>query len=100
MLAQVLPDTLAINDALDWEALKDTAPFAIPEPIKPPQPMMPPEPVLDVIPVKPNSTDPQYTPRIPLLARLSRKRKTAILQTAQQQYEADLADWQQEAGMP
>ena len=96
-LAHVLLDTLAVNDALDWEVLEDTAPFAIPEPIKPPQPMMPPEPVLDYIPMKPNATDPPYTPRIPLLARLSRKRKAAILQTARQQYEADLADWQQEA---
>jgi hypothetical protein len=96
-LAHVLLDTLAVNDVIDWEALKDTAQFSIPEPVKPPHPMIPPEPVLEYIPIKPSSTDPQYTPRIPLLARLSRKKKASILQAARQQYEAHLADWQQEA---
>ncbi len=37
-LANILRDTLAIDDSIDWEALKNRATFDEPEPVPPPEP--------------------------------------------------------------
>lgn len=44
-LAAILRETLTIDDAIDWNSLKNNAAFEEPEP-QPPEPKFPPEPVL------------------------------------------------------
>lgn len=59
-IANVLSHTLAVNDAIDWETLKDHQAFLIPEPIKPPKPMVPPKPESVEIPDRPDPAGEKY----------------------------------------
>jgi restriction system protein len=96
-ISNVLIHTLSVDDAIDWESLKDTAQFSIPEPTKPPQPMPPPKPALNRIPDQPVSTDQKYTPQIPLFSRFFGQKKEALIHAAKQQYETDVANWRKKA---
>jgi len=89
----VLLHTLDINDALDWETLKDTQPFLIPEPTKPPKPMLPPEPALINIPAEPDRSTKTYAPKIPLYLHLFKEKKQALLAEALKAYEEDFNEW-------
>lgn len=71
-LANVLRQTLDHNDAVDWEGLKDRAPFPIPRPLERPHPPRP-EPVQ--LAPEPLPRHSRYQPQLGLLDKLLSKRR-------------------------
>lgn len=93
-IANIIGHTLAIDDAIDWEAIRDKAVFSIQEPKKPAPPMLPPEPAAQNLPRKP-----QKEPvKIPLLAHFSSQKKADIRKQAEIDYQEELEDWKKECG--
>lgn len=92
-LEQILAHTLAINDVIDWESLKDKSPF--PEP-KPPKPVLLPEPLPYTSPPEPRRTSAAYQPRLGLLDKLLSSRRQRIASECAARYRADHKRWQQE----
>lgn len=91
-IENVLLHTLTVNDALDWDDLKDRQVFLIAEPVKPPKPMSPPKPQPLEIPQCPASE--QYKPRVPLYLHLLKEKKRALLDEADRAYKKDFLQWQ------
>ncbi len=90
-LEGLLAHTLAINDAVDWETLRDTTLYAHP---RPPPPALPSPPAPPVIPPEPRPTDPPFVPRLGVLDRLFRKRTTRKVAAAETSFRGAHADWQ------
>lgn len=96
-IANVLSHTLAVNDAIDWEILKDHQVFLIPKPIKPPKPMVPPKPESVEIPDSPNPAGEKYKPRIPFFMNFFQEKKRIFIEDAKKLYEEDLLQWQKDS---
>ncbi|HEX3000658.1 MAG TPA: restriction endonuclease, partial [Armatimonadota bacterium] len=75
MLGNILQHTLEVNDAIDWDKLKDLSPFPEPKPGKP-QPPAKPEP--QNLPYEPHYTDLKYQPQLGFLDSLISKRRERI----------------------
>lgn len=80
-LAAILRDTLTIDDAIDWNSLKNSAVFEEPEPQPPPEPKFPPEPVL-----------PPFRPS--LLDRLSSRRRARSEAAHRERIREPMARWE------
>ena len=65
-IKNTLKHTLAINDAINWDSLKDYSKFKPPKPQK----STPPPPALKKIPKEPVLTDPQYIPKLDFFDKL------------------------------
>lgn len=98
-IERILLHTLDVDDAIDWEGLKDSEPFLIPRPRKPPKPMLPPKPELVEIPERPELTDKLYSPRIPVLYYFLKSKKTDFLNQVRARYEADLQAWEKKSAL-
>jgi len=88
-LKRVLADALARNARIDWEMVKDDAPFSKPKPVIP----EPAPPVTSEAPSAPERADPKYQPRFGLLDYLSPERKEAKRQTSCRLFERDYELW-------
>jgi restriction system protein len=80
----VLAHSLATDDRIDWEGLKNRSHFDKPQPRKPSAP-------LDI--AAPNSTDPRYQPKHDFLCWFSSSRKARIDAHARARFDADLDRW-------
>lgn len=92
-LEHILKHTLSVNDALDWQKLKDTSPF--PE-AKPAQLPYPKKPNTRAISEKPRATQLKYQPKFGFLDYLISTRKEKALESCAARYKADLAVWEKE----
>lgn len=91
-LASILKHTLAVNDAIDWEALKDTTAF--PE-SKPVFGDLPPDPLLPNLPREPQATDSAYLPTLGFLDKLFGSRRERLKAEMRGHFEADRQEWRQ-----
>ena len=71
-LSGILKATLDVDDAIDWDSIKDKSPF--PEP-KPTLPKLPAEPKMAQLPPEPIRQDSKYIPKIGILEWLIPSRK-------------------------
>ncbi len=62
-LDNILRHTLTIDDTIDWEQLKDTTPFPVPQPNKPIKPAMPQIKASRQAPEEPKRTQQKYQPK-------------------------------------
>ena len=71
-LNSLLKATLAVDDTIDWEKLKDKTPYPEKKPVMPPTPR---EPVLPQMPSEPLRGDQKYIPSLGILDKLIVSRK-------------------------
>ena len=81
-LDTILAHTLTVNDAVDWQSLKSTANYSVPEPL----------PV--AVACEPNRTDWKYQVKLGILDWLLASRRIAKRLKANEQYEADYELWE------
>ena len=93
-LRTVLHETLAVNDVVDWEQLKDRAAFPEPKPSKPRPPSRP-QPRSK--PLEPAPNDGDYQPRFGLLDKLMASRREVIIAECSARFARDHQRWEQEA---
>jgi restriction system protein len=91
-LSGLLAATLNINDAIDWENLKDKTAFSEERPA-PPAPRT--QPTQHQSPTKPATTDGKYIPSLSIFDRLIPSRKKRMQDAARAQFESDLLAWQE-----
>lgn len=84
-LGRILARTLDVNDAIDWERLKDTSPFPKKKATAPPLEEFDPAPL-------PSSS--VYTPKFGLMEFLSGSRKARKEQECRDRFERDHATWE------
>ncbi len=96
-ISNVLSHTLVVNDAIDWENLKDHQAFLIPLPTKPLKPMLPPKPESVVIPDSPNPASEKYKPQIPFYMHFFQEKINHLTEKAKKLYEEDLHQWQKDS---
>jgi restriction system protein len=89
-LESILRYTLNINDAIDWEGLKDKSPFPERRPAFGEDPV---EPQRQALPREPQSSDLNYLPQFSLLDKLFTSRRERIKAAKQAVFEADLQKW-------
>jgi restriction system protein len=83
-LEEILHATLAVDDTVDWEQLKDTSDFPTPPPeMEPPKQNLP----------KPGPDDPIYAPKLGLFDRVISSRRERVLADSAARYEADSDAW-------
>lgn len=93
-LATILTHTLQVNDAIDWERLKDSSEFTEPLPhFKSP----PPKPEYKLRPREPQWETASYAPELGLFGRLFTKRRERIIAAMRLKYAKDLETWNFEA---
>jgi len=84
-LEQILSHTLDIDDAVDWEILKDFSEYSAPKPKEPPAPG---------IPREPRRTDAQYQVKLGVIDQLLTSRRTAKEQEAEKRFRHQHKKWQ------
>lgn len=89
-LQSILVHTLAVNDAIDWDSLKDTASFDEPEPLRPEMQNVPPEP---------SPEDPKYRAHLGIFGRVFSTIRERRIADAQNEYDSDTAAWKTLKGM-
>lgn len=90
-LSSLLKATLAVDDTVDWESLKDKAPYPEPKPALPPTPR---EPVLPSMPREPQGIDSKYLPSLGILDKLIASRRERAVAEKQALFAADYKSWQ------
>ncbi|TWE02289.1 restriction system protein [Pseudomonas sp. AG1028] len=89
-LSNILKATLEVNDAIDWENLKNKTPF----PEKGPAPLkLPLEPQRADFPSSPQREDQKYNPKLGLLEWLIPSRKARLIAAAESVFVADKIAW-------
>lgn len=89
-LGGLLKATLDVNDAVNWDDLKDTSSFPEPSPQKPSLPSKPKAPEK---PSEPTPTEDRYKPKFGLLDWLIPSRKAEKASIQEQKFLADHAAW-------
>lgn len=84
----ILLATLDINDAVDWEILKNKDKFEVPYPIKPNDPKYIP------LPTEPNKISSEFQPKINLLAKLFKSLREKAIAKSEQLYKTAYENWQ------
>jgi restriction system protein len=87
LLENILKHTLSINDAIDWDSLKDKSVFKI---VKPQQPI----PVQH--PIEPKENDEKYQIKTGLLDSIFSSRLTEKTEEAKKLFRIDYAEWERE----
>jgi restriction system protein len=95
-IQNLLKYTLSIDDAIDWNKIKDTQEYLISEPIKPLRVDLPEEPNARQFPARPDRSSFKYNPSIPLHFHLFKKKKKALIEESQRSYECDIVKWEDE----
>lgn len=92
-LSSLLKATLAVDDTINWESLKDKTPFPEKKPtLRPP----PPQPTLPPLPREPASLDSKYVPSLGILDRLLSSRKERAIAEKQALFASDHQAWQEQ----
>jgi restriction system protein len=91
-LRNLLNQTLKINDAVDWESLKDKSKFLEPRPKK----VNVEAPSYLAIPKEPQESDLKYTPAIYLVDKLLRFRMNTKMRESKDKFNQDYSEWQTE----
>ncbi len=91
-LANILRHTLGVNDAVDWDRLKDHSDF--PEP-KPTKPLAPPKPNFRAKPEEPVRGAPTYQPKLGFLDRLIGSRRDRLTAECQARFNTDHLRWKE-----
>ncbi|HUI29008.1 MAG TPA: restriction endonuclease [Candidatus Acidoferrales bacterium] len=86
-LEKILQHTLAVDDTIKWEALKDTSPFSKPKPQAPK-----PEEILQ----GPIETTPLYQPALSFLDKIFSSRREKKIKAAKELYKIDLQRWEKQ----
>lgn len=94
-LNSLLKSTLAVDDTVDWEKLKDKTPYPEKKPVMPPIPR---EPVLPQMPREPLRVDQKYIPSLGILDKLIASRKERAVSEKQALFTAEHKSWQDEVG--
>ena len=84
-LEGILSYTLSINDSVDWESLKDRAPFSRPRPV-------PTEP--QATPREPLATDSDFEPALGFLDKVVKSRREERIREAEQKFQTLHAAWE------
>ena len=93
VLNSLLKATLNVNDAIDWEKLKDKTPYPEKKPVMPPTPT---PPLLPPMPREPLCVDQKYIPALGILALLFASRKKREISQKQELFASDHRSWQDE----
>ena len=86
-LEGLLAHTLSINDAVDWESLKDRTPFSRPRPT----PTAP-----QTMPREPQATDSDFEPVLGLFDKVVKSRREERVREAEQKFQIFHAAWEKE----
>lgn len=89
-IQNTLNHTLDINDAINWDSLKDRRRYPQPQPTKSVLPTFVPV----AIPRKPQPEDEAYQPKLNWLCRLSKSKKAARIREAKLLFTQDFKTWQ------
>ncbi|WP_174612974.1 restriction endonuclease [Virgibacillus ihumii] len=84
-IENTLSFTLTIDDKIDWESLKDTSEYTIPEPD---------EPNYVDIPDEPDKNSSDYKPKLNILDRFSAKRKENKIEQMDKLFEENYGNWE------
>ncbi len=90
-LRNTLVRGIEIDPSLDWEALKNKAPFPTLAPVRP---VPPTPPLYQQFPVQPLPSDYKYHPQLSILDKLLASRKTAKLAELASQLQTDFSVWE------
>ena len=89
-LAKLLHATLIVNDRVDWDRLKDRAPFSE---LKPRQPKDFPTPIQANIPREPQRSDSKYQPSLGLFDKIFSSRKKRLQDNKSALFATEAAEW-------
>ncbi|WP_299019790.1 restriction endonuclease, partial [uncultured Tepidimonas sp.] len=92
-LSSLLKATLSVDDAINWESLKDKTPYPEKKPALRPAP---PEPTLPPLPREPNRLDSKYAPSLGILDKLIPSRKERAIAEKQRLFASDHKAWQEQ----
>lgn len=92
-LGNILRHTLQINDAINWDTLKDSSSF--PEP-KPKKMALATKPTPKEAPVEPKITQPKYQPKIGILERIFASRREKVETECNNRFKSDHIEWKRE----
>lgn len=95
-LSGILKATLDVDDAIDWDSIKDKSPF--PEP-KPTSLKLPVEPKMAQLPPEPIRQDSKYIPKIGILEWLIPSRKVRAVATAEELFASDHRGWSEQVSI-
>jgi len=84
----ILIDTLDINDAVDWEVLKNKDDFKAPYPVKPSSPKYAP------LPAQPNKEAPEFQPKLNFFSRIFKALKAKAIAQSEHVYNIAYENWQ------
>jgi len=84
-LEGILAHTLSVDDAVDWDSLKDKTPFSLPRPT-------PAEPLSE--PREPLATDNDFQPQIGLLDKVVKSRREERIREAERKFQTFHAAWE------
>ena len=94
LLNKVLEQTLGVNDAIDWERLKDNSAFPEPRPVKPKPPA---KPRPQNRPREPEVEDAAFIPKLGLLDKLIGSRRERLIAESHASFSASHERWEREA---
>jgi len=92
ILEGILAHTLHVDDAVDWDLLKDKSDYPVLKPKKPDPSRTPDSPK---IPAEPKPSDPEYQVKLGILDRVFPSRKLAKEKEADDRFKADYQKWQE-----
>lgn len=92
-LAGLLKATLDVDDTLNWDDLKDKAPFPEHKPVKAKTPAAP---TMGIVSPEPFLQDHKYVPKLGILDWLIPSRKARVIAAYQHAFETDHAKWQEQ----
>lgn len=83
-LGDLLKETLRVNDAIDWNGLKEKSAFPEKQPVKPDKPSYPEEP---------NENSQQYIPKLGFFDKVITSRKLRKIEEKKSEFYRDLQSW-------
>jgi len=83
----ILLNALCVNNAIDWELLKDKKAFSVPFPSKPPVVSFAP------LPPVPNRINPDFQPKFSAFSKISKSSKQKAIEKAERAYIAAYDNW-------
>jgi len=84
----ILLSTLDVNDALDWEVMKDIGRFEKPYPIKPIVP------VYTILPIAPNRSTLEFQPKLNIFTSIFKSLKDKAIAESERIYKENYENWQ------
>lgn len=88
---EILNHTLSIDDAINWELLKDKTYF---QESKPKKPKLPEKPAFKPLPPEPDPNDKKYNPKFGILDGFSKNRREKVKNQAYGQFKRDKEAWE------